>query len=551
MITRRTRRALVLLAALAVSLTALAGVPGTASDEPAIPFTSDSAPPVPTEVSVTPTPVSNDGTGQIEVTITATDDISGVADATVKWISPSGANAIYAYMTHPADLTWGTATLGSWTSTDPIPQYAQAGAWVAETVILRDQADNVEHYDPSELAALGITVPDLAITGTPSDPAPPEPEGVTVVPTTVSNSGTDTVVVTLAATDDLSGLVYAHVGWESPSTANDLYAEFHHPDHLVSGNATDGVWEVTVTVPALAEVGTWTPFWIALRDEVGNRENYNEADFASLGLTVPNLTITGTTSDSTPPIPKAVTVDPASASNDGTGTIEVTLTATDDVAGLEVATVRWRSPSGASVIDPTMLDPEDRISGTANNGIWSETVNVPAHAETGTWVATLIQLDDAVGNKRVYYSSEFAALGFAVPDITITEPPPSGTFIDDDGSTFEADIEWLAAEGITKGCNPHEGNTRFCPDDPVTRGQMAAFLVRALPLTDRLANPFTDDDGSIFEADIERLAAAGITKGCNPHEGNTRFCPDDPVTRGQMAAFLVRALPLTDRLANP
>ncbi len=124
-------------------------------------------------------------------------------------------------------------------------------------------------------------------------------------------------------------------------------------------------------------------------------------------------------------------------------------------------------------------------------------------------------------------------------------PPGSGTFVDDDGSIFEADIEWLAAEGVTKGCNPPT-NDRYCPDDPVTRGQMAAFLVRFLGLTDDGGgNSFVDDNGSIFETDIARLAAAGITKGCNPPT-NDRYCPDDPVTRGQMAAFLVRALGLTD-----
>ena len=90
-----------------------------------------------------------------------------------------------------------------------------------------------------------------------------------------------------------------------------------------------------------------------------------------------------------------------------------------------------------------------------------------------------------------------------------------GPFLDDDGSVFEADIEWMATEGITRGCNPPT-NDRFCPDSFVTRGQMAAFLVRALDLTDRFDDPFIDDDGSIFESDIERLAAAGITKGCNP-----------------------------------
>ncbi len=121
---------------------------------------------------------------------------------------------------------------------------------------------------------------------------------------------------------------------------------------------------------------------------------------------------------------------------------------------------------------------------------------------------------------------------------------PTDWFIDDNDSVFESDINWMAEEGITRGCNPPV-NDRYCPDANVTREQMAAFLVRSLGLTERLDNPFTDDDGSIFEADIERLAAAGITRGCNP-PANTRFCPDANVTREQMAAFLVRALGYTD-----
>jgi hypothetical protein len=120
-----------------------------------------------------------------------------------------------------------------------------------------------------------------------------------------------------------------------------------------------------------------------------------------------------------------------------------------------------------------------------------------------------------------------------------------GDFWDDDDSVFRNEIEWLYFSEITRGCNP-PFNDRFCPDSVITRGQMAAFLVRALGLTDRLDDPFIDDDDSIFEADIERLAAAGITKGCNPSEGNTKFCPDGKVTREQMAAFLVRALHYTD-----
>ena len=122
---------------------------------------------------------------------------------------------------------------------------------------------------------------------------------------------------------------------------------------------------------------------------------------------------------------------------------------------------------------------------------------------------------------------------------------PGGTFFDDDGNTHEGAIEAIADEGITKGCNPPQ-NTNYCPDDPVTRGQMAAFLVRALGYTDNGGGDlFSDDDGSTFEADIDKLGTAGVTRGCNP-PANDRFCPDDLVTRGQMAAFLVRALGYID-----
>ena len=49
---------------------------------------------------------------------------------------------------------------------------------------------------------------------------------------------------------------------------------------------------------------------------------------------------------------------------------------------------------------------------------------------------------------------------------------------------------------------------------------------------------FTDDDGSVFEEEIETLYANGVTTGCT----TTTFCPTGLVTREQMAAFVIRAL---------
>jgi len=125
------------------------------------------------------------------------------------------------------------------------------------------------------------------------------------------------------------------------------------------------------------------------------------------------------------------------------------------------------------------------------------------------------------------------------------DPDPDLGFVDIAGSGFANAIQWLADEGITKGCNP-PANTMFCPDDFVTRGQMATFLVRAFGYSDNGGgNLFIDDNSSVFEGAIDKLAQAGITVGCNPPLNN-RFCPDDLVTRGQMAAFLGRAFGYTN-----
>ncbi len=124
-------------------------------------------------------------------------------------------------------------------------------------------------------------------------------------------------------------------------------------------------------------------------------------------------------------------------------------------------------------------------------------------------------------------------------------PAGSRTFGDvADDNPFRADIAALTDAGITRGCNPPD-NTQFCPKDPVTREQMAAFLTRALDL-DSGSRSFSDVGAdNPFRADIAALADAGITRGCNPPD-NTRFCPKDPVTRGQMAAFLKRTGRLTE-----
>ena len=100
----------------------------------------------------------------------------------------------------------------------------------------------------------------------------------------------------------------------------------------------------------------------------------------------------------------------------------------------------------------------------------------------------------------------------------------------------EANIEIIAELGITKGCNPPD-NDEYCPQNDITRGQIAAFIRRMLDLPASTVDAFGDDSESVFEDDINAITEAGIGFGCT----DTDFCANDPLRRDEMAEFLVRA----------
>ncbi|PKN94770.1 MAG: hypothetical protein CVU44_02890 [Chloroflexi bacterium HGW-Chloroflexi-6] len=123
-------------------------------------------------------------------------------------------------------------------------------------------------------------------------------------------------------------------------------------------------------------------------------------------------------------------------------------------------------------------------------------------------------------------------------------PPATGTVFNDVPVTYWAAawIEQLAAEGVTAGC----GNGNYCPNQTATtRAQMAVFLLRGKygsAYTPPAATGVFGDVPTDYWAAawIEQLAAEGITSGC----GGGNYCPELPLTRAQMAVFLVRTFNL-------
>jgi subtilisin family serine protease len=135
----------------------------------------------------------------------------------------------------------------------------------------------------------------------------------------------------------------------------------------------------------------------------------------------------------------------------------------------------------------------------------------------------LLELTDVLGSCEVVANPVTIAVNFS--DVPFED-------------IFRPYINTVLRHGITGGC----GGGNYCPDDSVTRGQMAAFLLKGKYGAAHTPPPATGTvfadvpAGHPFAAWIEELSALGITGGC----GGGNYCPEDAVTRAQMSAFLLK-----------
>ncbi|MCY4456678.1 MAG: S-layer homology domain-containing protein, partial [Acidimicrobiaceae bacterium] len=158
---------------------------------------------------------------------------------------------------------------------------------------------------------------------------------------------------------------------------------------------------------------------------------------------------------------------------------------------------------------------------------------------TGTNTGTSEITHTATSNDPNY---TLPTIGTVTATTTGTDVEEAG-FVDvDPSNSHAASINAVFAAGITTGCS--QNPLSYCPNNPVTRAQMATFLTRALKLDDTTEAGFTDvDPSNNHTASINAVFAAGITTGCS--QNPLSYCPNQPVTRAQMATFLTRALKLS------
>ncbi len=199
--------------------------------------------------------------------------------------------------------------------------------------------------------------------------------------------------------------------------------------------------------------------------------------------------------------------------------------------------------SGPPFIDSTQQTVTLNVTADANCN-WSlmdtlqSWVTLPGPQDTPTFTASA----NTSGAPRsdAFTAVPVATAAFFAP-FTVTQRATPLTFADVpiDYTFFDA-IGFLRARAITDGCA--SAPLRFCPDDNITRGQMAVFIIRSIMGGDSFtysSTPYFSDTPAThpFFKWIQKMWELGITNGCGP----TTYCPDSAVTRGQMAVFIIRA----------
>ena len=217
---------------------------------------------------------------------------------------------------------------------------------------------------------------------------------------------------------------------------------------------------------------------------------------------------------------------------------------TVDTAELASATSPALAPG--TIADVVAINP-DGTSGTLLAGWLADFSDVPEASPFHSSVTRLVTngISAGCGAGSFCVSAALTRAQVAVlllkgsNGLCFVPPAATGTVFADvaSGDFAAAWIEALAAAGITEGC----GGGNYCPGAPVSRAQMAVFLLKAehgQGYAPPLCAGIFDDVPcpSPFADWIEELFAEGITGGCSTDPA--LYCPSAPATRGQAAALL-------------
>ena len=225
--------------------------------------------------------------------------------------------------------------------------------------------------------------------------------------------------------------------------------------------------------------------------------------------------------------------------------------------GASVSTASFLTASTPALLPGTLNDVvvtnPDLSATTLTDGWFSDFLDVPQPDPFHPFIETLFRAGITAGCHGGSFCRDLAIPRKQMAVLLLRSklgaghvPPPAtgAVFLDVPAShPYAAWIEELAGLEITGGC----GNGNYCPESPVTRRQMAAFLLKTKYDSTYVPPPAVGIFGDVPSGDsfapwVEQLYAEGVTGGCQTSP--LLYCPFNANTRGQMAVFLVKAFGL-------
>jgi hypothetical protein len=376
----------------------------------------DTDPPQLSGLAIAPVSLqTTSGPATIGIDVGISDDVSGPADngtlSSVAFDQPDGTTGPTATVA-ASQRTAGTAQLGTYHTSLTLPQGSQLGTWTVATVTLVDGAGHTTSIDATTLAADGFATGFVVVSATLPDP----PLSVT------ATAGEQQAAISWQPPADDGG---------SPITSYVVSAQPSGGSVTVDGNAT------TTVFTGLSDGVVYT-FTVAAVNAIGTGP-----DSASSNPVTPGA------GDVDPPQLESLTLTPATAqTSSAPQMIAVTAHIVDAASGVAgtgtLSALTLDDPTGA-VLGTATFGPATLTSGDANDGMYTDTIMLPAGAAAGSYPIASVVLVDAAGNQATLDATALAAAGF--PDslmVTAAVVPDAPSNVVAVAGDAQATVTWDA-----------------------------------------------------------------------------------------------------------
>lgn len=373
------------------------------------------------KINVSPLNIKTEG--QLTITATAKDDISGIDSIIATVYKSQDFDNNMNFMIH---LRYKKEK-NVWEGSLYLENYFRSGLWVVKSVFMSDYAGNKSYYtlnksnrelyivdnNNNDNKKTNIVAPTFALTDTNEDIKAPVIKDISINKHSL-NVG-DKLKIKMNIEEKQSGINYFYVNAKNPdNNGNTRGTKFKINMRYNDG---DNFWEGDVNIQNHYESGSWHIDKIFARDNAGNVNEYT-ADYSSKkyarknkngeetisNIDIINFTINGTKPDNTQPILKSITITPEQIKDSGSFTIKAD--ADDSDSGMKTVSVTLYSPLKMSS-ENYLKGSEIHVYLKYNNQthLFEGSEILEPYHENGEWVIGMINLYDNAGNKRHYILS--------------------------------------------------------------------------------------------------------------------------------------------------